>query len=394
MDYWIAALMTAVLVALGLLLLHGRSWGSDATGGAQACRPPSWPKVSLIVPVAGVSDGMDASLRSLIGQNYPAYEILWVTRDPEDVAVPLIQRLMHERAEGASPRIRHLTAGPAVNCGQKNQNLLAGVKSSAVDTEVLVFADSTHEAPLDWLSNLVAPIALHQTAITTSYHHVLPGTVTLPILGRTASVLALYRLHECRFITQPWGGNTAISRALFERLRVADTWEDNVVDDVSLALLLHQAGLRATTVREACLSTPMTVDSYSAWRRWLTRQWLYLKFCFPGTWAAAGIFLAALAGLTALAGSQAVLLLTGSGPSPLRLASLLFLAGLAGIGLSLRRFHPQPGPLPHWLAAVATAVFVAAWSHVKTWCAREIHWRGIRYGVGRKGKVIYVRDGS
>ena len=46
------------------------------------------------------------------------------------------------------------------------------------------------------------------------------------------------------------------------------------------------------------------------------------------------------------------------------------------------------------LQAVATAVFVAAWSHVKTWRAKEIHWRGIRYGVGRKGKVIYVRDGS
>lgn len=392
MEYWIAALMAITVVTLGLLFLPGCSQLSCAAGDDPACAVPSWPTVSLIVPVAGLSDGMEASLRSQIDQNYPTYEIIWATRDAEDPAVPLLRRLIHERPESATPRVRHLSAGPAVHCGQKNRNLLAGLRAAASDTEVFVFADSTHDAPPEWLTNLVAPIAHNRTAVTTGYHHVLPGALTLPILGRAVTVLALYRLQECPFTTQPWGGNTAISRALFERLRVADTWENNVVDDVSLALLLDQAGMRATSVRSACLSTPMTVQSYSAWHQWLTRQWLYLKFCFPGSWAAAGVFLTALAGLIALASCQTVLFVAGSGPSALGLASLMFLAALACIGLYLRRFHPRPGPLPRWVAAVAAAVFVAAWSHVKTWGAREIHWRGIRYGVGRNGRVIYVRD--
>lgn len=390
MVYWIAASMAAVLATLGLLFVPDRSGRSRAAEDGPALRPATWPRVSLIVPVAGIADCTETSLRSLLDQDYPTFEILWVTRDAEDDAVSLLRRLMREREESAAPPVRLVTSGPASRCGQKNHNLLAGVAAAAADTEVFVFADSTHEARPDWLRSLVAPISLGRTAVTTGYHHILPARATLPLLGRAVTVLALYRLQECRFITQPWGGNTAIARALFERLKVADTWADNVVDDVSLAMLLRQAGLRATPVREACLTTPLTDQDCSAWTRWLTRQWLYLKFCFPGSWAAAGVLLAVLAGFIVLAGLQALLLLTGANASLLNLASLAFLGGLAGIGLSLRRFHPRPGPVPYWPAAVAAAVFVAIWSHLRTWRAHEIRWKGVRYAVSGKGRVISV----
>jgi len=382
--------MAAALATLGLLFVPDRSSGFRTAEDGPAPRPATWPRVSLIVPVAGIADCTETSLRSLLDQDYPTFEILWVTRDAGDDAVTLLRRLTREREESAAPPVRHITSGPTSRCGQKNHNLLAGVEAAAADTEVFVFADSTHEARPDWLRCLVAPISFGRAAVTTGYHHILPARATLPLLGRAITVLALYRLQECRFITQPWGGNTALARALFERLKVADTWAGNVVDDVSLAMLLRQAGLRATPVREACLSTPLTDQDCSAWTRWLTRQWLYLKFCFPGSWAAAGMLLAALAALIALAGLQVLLLAAGGGASILNLASVLFLAGLAGIGLSLRRFHPRPGPFPHWLAAVAAAVFVATWSHIRTWRAHEIRWKGIRYTVGAKGTVISV----
>ena len=54
---------------------------------------PSAPKVGVIIPIAGQRAGMDAALRSLLEQDYPLYEVVFVTAKADDPAMPSIRTL-------------------------------------------------------------------------------------------------------------------------------------------------------------------------------------------------------------------------------------------------------------------------------------------------------------
>ena len=135
----------------------------------------------------------------------------------------------------------------------------------------------------------MGPIVAGKAEVTSGYHQVIAADPGIAALGRAISVLALYLTKGFRRLNQPWGGATAIRRRLFEELAVAQVWAENVVDDVSLAARLVRAGLPVGLARGASLDTPIEDETLAGWRDWLTRQWLYLKFCMPVTWLAAGL---------------------------------------------------------------------------------------------------------
>jgi hypothetical protein len=162
------------------------------------------------------------------------------------------------------------------------------------------------------------------------------------------------------------------------------------VDDVSLAARLARAGILVGIPSGAALHTPLDHESLVSWQTWLVRQWLYLKFCMPAAWLAGGLVVHVLLGLVVLAGVRLVLLpldAVAAGPA---LAGALFLAGLTGLGLALRSYHPQSGPLAKWLAAYFAAMGLASWCHLKTLFTMEMRWRGIVYRVGWRGRVIKI----
>ena len=171
-----------------------------------------------------------------------------------------------------------------------------------------------------------------------------------------------------------------------------ELWAGNVVDDVSLVEPLRNAGIKAVLVPSACLSTPLEHETMSGWIEWLTRQILYLKFCLPFSWAAAGVVLYSLAGLMVFSATRCI---AGSfgliSPADIFL-SLSFLAALGGVGSFLRTLHPSPSQWRPWLISVYITLIVGAWSHLKTLFAREIHWRGITYRVTWKGRVEEIRE--
>jgi hypothetical protein len=71
-------------------------------------------------------------------------------------------------------------------------------------------------------------------------------------------------------------------------------------------------------------------------------------------------------------------------------AAMLFLAGLVWLGIALRALHPSPGPRLQWLAAFFGAMAMGSWCHLKSVFIKEMHWRGIAYRVGWRGRVIRV----
>ena len=192
----------------------------------------------MLVPVTGAAAGLATRLTRLLSQDYPDYQVVFSTRDAADPATAIIRSLLPK-----FPGARHVIAGPARSCGQKNQNLLAAVKLVGRTPEILVFCDSNQEAPAGWLRELVAPLVAGQGEVSSGYHHIIAAEPGIAALGRAISVLTLYLTKAFRRLNQPWGGATAIRRSLFEDLDVARLWAENIVDDVSLAARLVRAGI-------------------------------------------------------------------------------------------------------------------------------------------------------
>ena len=307
MEVFQVAAMALVLLALAVLIFVG---GRPLQPGARVevgQITGSWPRVAVLVPVTGAAAGLATRLRRLLSQDYPDYQVVFTTRDAADPATAVIRSLLP-----SFPRSRHVLAGPARGCGQKNQNLLAAVKLVGRAPEILVFCDSNQEASPNWLKALVAPIVRGEAQVSCGFHHVIAAEPGIAALGRAITVLALYLTKSFRRLNQPWGGATAIPRSLFENLDVARLWAENIVDDVSLAARLVRAGIPVVLSPGASLSTLLHHETAAGWQDWLVRQWLYLKFCLPATWLAAGVLVHLLLGLVVLAGVRLLLLPLGA----------------------------------------------------------------------------------
>lgn len=349
----------------------------------------SFPRAAILVPLTGNSLGMRACLESLLNQDYPDYETVFITRDLEDPATSLIQDLLarHRRA-------RHVISGPAQGCSQKNHNLLAGIAVLAESVQVLVFCDSTHQASPYFLQELIRPLAQGEAVLTTGFHRILPGDFRLGTLGMLLTVLAIHLMHGVAGIVHPWGGATAIFRRVFDDHRVARLWGETVVDDFTMGPLLLRAGLRVKAVPGAVLTTPLAGQSLGGWIVWLTRQLMYLKYCLPGTWVAAILAVYLLAGpiiLGGLAGLGGIGGLVSPGPA---LMGGGFLLVLTGVGVLARSLVPQPIPWAPWLAAFYAALLVTPWCYLKTWSTNIIAWRGISYRVTWGGRVKEIITNS
>lgn len=384
---WLTALaMSFTLGVLAWLACRGMA-------GLRACQaarlePPTvaaWPRISLLVPVAGAAPGLAANLESLLAQDYPAFEAVLVTAGMDDPAVPVIRELM-----GRHPRVRHVVSGPARGCGQKNHNLLAGLKAADPAGQVLVFCDCGHLAHPAFLQDLVAPI-VKGAAVSSGYHAVRPGGHRIVTWGRAATVLALRLTREIPALMQPWGGATACRRDAFQRLGVAGLWSWTVVDDVSLAARLQDQQLPVARAGSAELATTLQDETLAGWSAWLTRQWLYLKFYLPGSWLATGLFLYLTAGLT-LSSAGRLLLAPAAGGEPMALLlALLYLGGLSALALNLRSRFQDPPPAWRWLAACAAALGMGVWVHAKTCLTQTLRWHGLTYRVGPGGQVREVQ---
>ena len=385
-EIFLLAGMALVLLAFfGLVRAGSRVLGPEAQGREED-PPPRWPRLALIVPVAGAPAGLAGRLEALLRQDYPDYQVIFATRDAEDPASRVISSIIWGKT-----RARLVLAGPARSCGQKNQNLLAGVKLAGEAPEILAFCDSNQEAPPDFLRKLAAPVARGEGVVTSGYHHVVPGDDRLATWGRAVSVLTLYLTKAIPWLNQPWGGATAIRRDAFEALRVAHLWTETVVDDVSLAARLIKAHIPVCLSRGADLATKVSGETLASWESWLFRQWIYLKYYLPGSWMAAGVLFYLLTGFTLASFAQLVLAFWGWGTPVTIILSVAFLSALISIALALRRLHPIPAPpRPFWLAAFLASLGLASWVHLKTCLTQKSSWRGKVYQVDWRGRVSII----
>ena len=234
--------LAAIVIWLGILSLRsGIRFAAYVRSEASKPLAHFTPYVSLFAPSRGLEDDLKENLVALFQQDYPAYEIIFISDSADDPSLGLIRELIEAHDQTSRIPTKIIVAGPAAGCGQKVHNLRTAIPSADSRSEVFVFVDTDARPQAHWLRSLVAPLANERVGAATGYRWF------VPVAGGLASQLravwnasiasALGADHHKNFC---WGGSTAIRRSTFEELEVRERWRGTVSDDFTLTRALHE----------------------------------------------------------------------------------------------------------------------------------------------------------
>jgi len=246
--------------------------------------PPFTPFVSVFFPVRGVDEGLPENIAAVFSQDYPNYEVVFVSDSEQDPAWAIIEAARRSFAAESGPTMRTVVAGPAADRGQKVHNLIFAVDHADSASEVFVFVDSDARPAPYWLSLLVAPLQDETVGATTGYRWFVPVHGGLASHLRSvwnASIASALGGDEQRNFC--WGGSTAIRRSTFESCDVSGHWQGTVSDDFAMTRALRAANKRIKFVPQ-CLTPCFENCSVSELIEFTTRQLKITRVYAPHLW--------------------------------------------------------------------------------------------------------------
>jgi ceramide glucosyltransferase len=394
-------LFALLVVWLGLESLRGGfRYLSYVRGELRRERPAFTPFASVIAPCRGIDQGLEENLAALFRQDYPAYEITFVTDSKDDPSLAVIEELRAKLIERANVSARVVIAGAATTRGQKVHNLRAGVEQVDARSTVLAFVDSDARVHEGWLRSLVAPLGDKGVGATTGYRWF------IPVRGGFASHLrsvwngsiasALGANEEKNFC---WGGSTAIRRETFHQINVLEHWRGALSDDFALMRALRQAGLPIHFVPD-CLTPSFEDCGFRELVEFTTRQLKITRVYAEPFWKAVLVgsllFVSVFFGGVALTITRAALGLTYF--VPLVFAAIIFALGAAkayvrlkAVELSLPAYSAELRrslPAHFLLWPIASALYL--YNALAAAFSRRIKWRGIVYELKSPTETVII----
>jgi cellulose synthase/poly-beta-1,6-N-acetylglucosamine synthase-like glycosyltransferase len=234
--------------------------------------PEFTPFATVFVPCRGVDDGLKENINAIFAQDYPAFEIVFVTDRADDPALAIIDAARRSFTGESGPTMRFVVSGPATDCGQKVHNLRTGVAEADPLSEIFVFVDTDARPGANWLRSLIGPLQDPALGATTGYRWFVPvrgGLASrLRSVWNAAIASALGERLEKNFC---WGGSTAIRRETFYDRKVVEYWHGTVSDDFALTRALHEGGQPIKFVPQ-CLTASFEDCTLSELIEFTTRQ--------------------------------------------------------------------------------------------------------------------------
>ncbi len=390
-----------VSILLGLLSLRGGVRFVRYLQDEISKEPPEYaPFTTVFVPCRGVDAGLKENMLALFAQDYPAYEIIFISDNADDSAFAVIEEARHAFRNQTGPLISTLVAGAAIDTGQKVHNLRAAIRAAHPQSEVFVFADTDARPQGFALRALVAPLANEPIGATTGYRWFVSAQAGLAShllsVWNAAIASALGARGDKNFC---WGGSTALRRETFEELRIAERWRGTVSDDFTLTRVLHEAGLPIKFVPH-CLTPSFHRSPWRELIEFTTRQLKITRVYAPHLWKSVLIG-SVIFVLTFFGGIGLVMVRMASRLSfvtPLVILFLLFAMGAAKSHLRLRavalviddeRLRTWPTTLGHvCLCPFASLLFL--YNALAAAVSLRIKWRGITYELKSPTETVIL----
>lgn len=359
--------------------------------------PDFMPFVSVIVPCRGLDQGLKENLTKLFKQDYPSYEIVFVTGNETDESLKVIEELRSEFQKNDS---RIVIAGCATDSGQKVHNLRQAIKEISEQSQAIVFVDSDARPSEKWLKNLVTPLSDKTIGAATGYRWFVVARGSFSSHLRAvwnASITSQLGVNEKKNFC--WGGSTAIRRETFERLNVSEKWRGVVSDDFALTRILQEANLPIHFVPQ-CLTASIEDCSFRELIEFTTRQIKITRTYSPNLWKMAliGNLIFTAVFFTGIILVIANAVLGNSFVIPLIIVTVIFLLGvgkawlrLKAVSLVLTDYKKELrrnalAQLTLWVISSVLFLF----NTIAAGFSRRIIWRGIKYELKSPTETVII----
>lgn len=391
----------AISIWLGILSLRGGIRFVRYVQSEQAREYPAFtPFASVFLPVRGIDQGLSENISAIFAQDYPNYEVIFVSDSGSDPAWPVIEAARKAFAGESGPTMHTVIAGPATNRGQKVHNLSIAVSRAQANSEVWVFVDSDAQPGVGWLHSLIAPLKDDKLGATTGYRWFVPAkggiAAHLRSVWNSAIASALGANEQKNFC---WGGATAIRRSTFVSCKVLEHWQGTVSDDFAMTEALHAANASIKFVPQ-CLTPSFEDCSFRELIEFTTRQLKITRAYAVHLWKpvliGSAIFVCVFFGGLAMVTGRALLGLSVA--PPLVLLLIIFAMGAMKSHLRLRAVtliirDPRASSLSSTIAhvtlwPVASALYL--YNSIAAALSRRITWRGITYELKSANETVII----
>ncbi len=230
-------------------------------------------RVALVIAVKGVSENFDRFMDFVLTQDYPDYHVIFTVESEVDPVHAAIQKRL---ATSGFTQARIIVAGMAKDTGQKVHNQLAAFQVLGESDRLIAFADGDLYGFKNWLTCLALPLNLGQADFTTGYRWMIPANQSLPnrviaLMGTAIEPLIGPAWRMCL-----WGGSMAMTREVFDELKVLSNLEGSINDDVRLSSIAREAGKRMKYVRSVAAPSPVDFN-WASFFEFGRRQYFQLR---------------------------------------------------------------------------------------------------------------------
>ena len=379
--YWIALVLAVAPLAYYLLSLYCVITYFRELRNSRPQESSFTPPASILKPVRGIDHEAYENFASYCRLDYPKYEIIFAVADPDDPAVPVIEKL---QADFPHRPIRLIKGVACVGTNNKVNSLCRLVREAKYG--LLVMSDSDVLVEPGYLRDAAAPFAHAEVGAVTAFYRSKSGgslAADLDALGMCSdsapSALVARRLEgEMKFA---FGWTMATTKKHLEEIGGWEAMVNYHSDDFELGNRIARKGYRVELMRQPVWMV-FPRETVAQYFRHELRWSIGLKNVRPvgylGMLLTQGLPLALLAavlaagaGWTGIAGAHLLAYLT------LRLG-LAWTAGVWGLG--------DPGVGKRlWLVPLRDAVSFIVW--IGGFLSDKIVWRGLAYRV-KNGQLV------
>lgn len=358
-----------------LCIISARHWHRSRMEAPPGFTPP----VSLLKPLCGNDPELYDNLRSFCQLDYPSYQLLIGTLDPNDPALETARRLA---AEFPDRDITIPAGGEVFGLNRKVCNLQNLRRHARYD--LLVLSDSDMRVGPDYLRRIVAPF--HDPAVglvTCPYRGYCPQNLPsmLEALGIGADfmpgVMVARRLQGMAFA---FGSTIALRQKTLDMLGGFMALANELADDYLLGIGVHRAGKKV-------ILSDYVVDDVLGWESWREMWSRRLR------WAKTSRAMRPLgyAGVFVTHGTAlALLFLLVTGYHPLGWAVFLLTLALRMMSATWVARYIGDANLPRLLLLLPLSDLVSFALYLASYWGRTITWRGQRFRLGQRGRLEEV----